>query len=50
MSLSNKTAVISGTALAMAFGAAITLAASPVMAETDHGATNGAKKNATALP
>ncbi len=38
MSQSTKTAVISGTALAMAFGAAITLAATPVMAETDHGA------------
>jgi uncharacterized membrane protein len=38
MSLSTKTAVISGTALAMAFGAAITLAATPVMAETDHDA------------
>ena len=44
MSQSTKTAVISGTALAMAFGAAITLAATPVMAETDHGASNGAKE------
>ncbi len=38
MSQSTKTSVISGTALAMAFGAAITLAATPVMAESDHGA------------
>ena len=44
MSQSTKTSVISGTALAMAFGAAITLAATPVMAETDHGAMSDAKE------
>lgn len=44
MSQSTKTSVISGTALAMAFGAAITLATTPVMAGTDHGASNDAKE------
>ncbi len=34
MSQSTKTSLISGAALALAFGAAITLAATPVMAES----------------
>ena len=44
MSQSTKTPLISGAALALAFGAAITLAATPVMAETDHGAMSDAKE------
>lgn len=44
MSQSTKTPLISGAALALAFGAAITLAATPVVAETDHGASSGDKE------
>lgn len=44
MSQSTKTPLISGAALALAFGAAITLAATPVMAGTDHSASSGDKE------
>lgn len=37
MTQSTKTHLISGTALAMAFGVALTLAATPVMAESSSG-------------
>lgn len=48
MNQSTKPFLIAGNALALAFGTALTLAAAPAAAETDHGAAAG-KENATAL-
>ena len=44
MSQSTKPTLIAGGALALAFGTALTLAAAPAAAETDHGAAAGKEK------
>ncbi|HXF08010.1 MAG: DUF2282 domain-containing protein [Pseudomonadota bacterium] len=44
MNQSTKPFLIAGNALALAFGTALTLAAAPAAAETDHGAAAGKEK------